>query len=412
MNLNMTAATRIGLNGISLIGIALALYLGAAIFVPLTMSVLLASLLYPAARWLHRKARIPWFFACLSMILVLVGVHLAIVGAIGASIPQIVNKLPATETDWKEKYKDAQINLSSTAPFSIEQIMPADPERSAFYQNVKQLLSPDNLSSFLLKIAYAGLEQISNLVLILFIMLFLMLEGELLAKKVRNIFGTSDETQRKVSAALAEMAEAVRTYLVWRTIVNMGLAIVLGTVYKYVFNLDQWILWAILTALLAYVPYIGTIMAGIPPVLEAILRGEPSVALVIIVFYTMVVTFEGYIIVPWVMGRSMDLNATTVMFSCLFWHYVWGIAGLFLAMPIMAAIKAVLMHMEDWRQWGELLSSVDQPQPSARLDTIAAHAVNSDATVIMEHAHDEIPPDDRNRSNTPDPKRHPSERQT
>ena len=53
-------------------------------------------------------------------------------------------------------------------------------------------------------------------------------------------------------------------------------------------------------------------------------------------FYTIVVTVEGYLIVPLVMGRSMDLNATTVMIACLFWDLVWGIPGLFLAMPIMA----------------------------------------------------------------------------
>ena len=142
------------------------------------------------------------------------------------------------------------------------------------------------------------------------------------------------------------MAEAVRTYLVWRTIINLGLAIVLGVVYRYVFKLEQWYLWAVLAAVLSYIPYIGTIAAGAPPLVEALISGRPDTMVGILVFYTVVVTIEGYLVVPWVMGRSMDLNATTVMRACLFWHLVWGIAGLFLAMPLMAAIKAVCLHVD------------------------------------------------------------------
>ena len=80
-------------------------------------------------------------------------------------------------------------------------------------------------------------------------------------------------------------------------------------------------------------------------------------------FYTCLVTVEGYIIVPWVMGRSMDLNATTVIISCLFWDYVWGIGGLFLAMPLMAAVKAVCVNTEGWQSWGHLMGSEPAERP-------------------------------------------------
>src|SRR5262249_60332353 len=122
--------------------------------------------------------------------------------------------------------------------------------------------------------------------------------------------------------ALAGMAEAIRTYLVWRTIVNLGLAIVLGAVYNAA-GLKYWYLWALLVAVLSYVPYLGTIAAGIPPILDALLFVDPLTAIGIGVFYTFVVTFEGYWIVPGVMGRSMDLNATTVLLSCRFWELIW-----------------------------------------------------------------------------------------
>jgi predicted PurR-regulated permease PerM len=181
------------------------------------------------------------------------------------------------------------------------------------------------------------------------------------------------------------MGEAVSTYLVWRTIVNLALAVVLGMVYKFC-GLKQWYLWAVLTAVLSYIPYLGTIAAGIPPIFDALLLSDkPEVAAGILIFYTGLVTFEGYIIVPWVMGRSMNLNATTVMVACLYWDLVWGTAGLFLAMPLMAALKSVLMHVEDWKPWGQLMDS-EEPEstPSASLSAPDLHLDHAQSPVELE----------------------------
>jgi hypothetical protein len=49
------------------------------------------------------------------------------------------------------------------------------------------------------------------------------------------------------------------------------------------------------------------------------------------------------------------------MLACLFWDLVWGVTGLFLAMPIMAGIKAILYHLPEFRAWANLMSAEDQP---------------------------------------------------
>ena len=165
------------------------------------------------------------------------------------------------------------------------------------------------------------------------------------------------------------MAHQVRTYLVWRTIINIGVAIFLGLVYRWAGLAQPWT-WAILSAILFYIPYLGPIIAGIPPVVDAFVSSShPAAALGIMLFYLVVTIIEGYIIVPVVMGRSMELNATTVMLSCLFWELVWGVVGLFLAMPIMAAIKAICFHVPGWQPWANLMSiSEEEPKPD-KLET-------------------------------------------
>ena len=122
--------------------------------------------------------------------------------------------------------------------------------------------------------------------------------------------------------------------------------------------------WALLTAVLWYVPYIGPIIAGFPPVLDAFISCDnPWVAVGILVFYVLFVMLEGYFIVPVVMGRSMELNATTVMLACLFWELVWGVPGLFLAMPLMAAVRTICMHVPDWQPWANLMGTRENPLP-------------------------------------------------
>jgi AI-2 transport protein TqsA len=388
MNLNLTVATRYGLNVLALLGIALALYLGSSILIPLTISVLLATILFPAAKWLHHRLRLPWFFACLSTIFLLLVLSLAVISAIGNAVTTLVTRLPSSTNTWRDKYNESVTNLRKDLPF-VKEMLPTTSEKEDAFYNVQKFFSVESLNPYLYRFAGYSLTMISELVLVLFVVLFLLLEAELLAKKVRAIFGTTSENQQRVVDALAEMAEAIRTYLVWRTIINLGLAIVLGVFYGYFLQLENWYLWAVLTAVLSYVPYIGTIAAGVPPVLEALLfKNNPGqVALVILVFYTILVTVEGYLVVPWVMGRSMDLNATTVMLACLFWNLVWGVSGLFLAMPLMAAIKAVMLHVDGWKEWGELLSSVETT-PAAPADPAplpAAPAVRAeDTTVVMD----------------------------
>lgn len=392
MNLNLTLATRVGLNLCAIFGIAVALYMGSSIFIPVVFSVLLASVLYPFAKFMHERMALPWFFACLMAILGLVALHLVVIGAFAWAIPKTIVGLPQDEGQWEAQYVKIQSNLSTIFPIrDDDEFLGRDPKKAQAIGLVREQLTRDKVSSGLKHLALMGVDHLWQAILILFITLFLIFEGQMLADKIKAIFGPSLETRGRVTYALAEMSEAIRTYLVWRTIVNLGLALVLGAVYRTA-GLQHWYLWALLVAVLSYVPYIGTIAAGIPPFMDALLFVDPLTAIGIGLFYICVVTFEGYIIVPWVMGRSMDLNATTVLLACLFWHQVWGVAGLFLAMPLMAALKAICMQVEGWQGWGYLMGSAPAAEPKledaatekARLEAIERAVASPDQTIVMD----------------------------
>ena len=390
MNLNLSSATRIGLNILALLGVAVALYLGHSIFIPVTFSAMLAVLLWPAASWLTRKFKFPWVLSCLSVILLLVFANLAVFAGFALAVPSIMQELPNPRDpqQLREIYGKARESVGSVAPGAVDRVLPPDPDSSNVYNYTRQLLDGRYVTDQIVGLSKVAGAWLMQSVIILFILLFLLLEGQFLSDRIKAIFGRNTLTQTNVANALVGMAEAVRSYLVWRTLVNIGLGLFLGLVYSLMGLRQPWT-WALLTAVLCYVPYIGTMIAGVPPILDALIFLTPWHALVILIFYTIVVTIEGYLIVPLVMGRSMDLNATTVMIACLFWDLVWGIPGLFLAMPIMAGIRAVCLHTPGLRAWAYLMSterSIKAWQQEERLAALSAKLADADgdSTAVME----------------------------
>jgi predicted PurR-regulated permease PerM len=395
MSLNITTATRIGLNVLALIGVAVALYLGQSVFIPLTISALLAVILYPAASWLYRRFRLPWPVACMSVILLLIVLNLAVFAGFAFAVPQIMQDLPNPRDpdQLKQVYRNIRLSLDSISPKLAGRVFPENPDESNVYNYTRQLFEGRYVTDQLLAMSKIAGAWLLQSVIILFILLFLLLEADFLAARIKDIFGRNTVTQGQVANALTSMAAAVRSYLVWRTLVNAGLGLFLGLVY-HLLGLHQPWTWALLTAVLCYVPYIGPIIAGIPPLIDALIHVNPLVAAVILVLYTVVITVEGYLIVPLVMGRSMDLNATTVMIACLFWDLVWGIPGLFLAMPILAGIRAVLLHTPGLRPWAFLMSterSLKAWEQEERLAELSEKIADGEATVVMDESRDAGP---------------------
>jgi AI-2 transport protein TqsA len=390
LNVNVGAATRWGLNALIMLSVSVALYLGRSIFVPLFMAVLLAAMLWPLVRWLHKhgpafpglciretfpflrpclwRLRLPWGVACLFSVGVLVVVVLLVAVGFSLSVSKFV--LDVGNYD-KQKtlyinFREKAVSLSPTPVSDEDLYFHKNPEESAVFKNIKSFFNPENetFRSLVRDYFWSSSDVFWQSILVMFVMLFLLVEGRMLTRHLAGIFGPSEGTRTKAVAALNDMANQIRSYLVWRTIINFAMAIFLGLFY-HALGLSQAWTWALLTAVLWYVPYLGPILAGVPPTLDAFLTCDPWTAVGVLVLYTVVVVLEGYFIVPVVMGRSMELNATTVMLACLFWQLVWGVGGLFLAMPLMAAVKTVCSHVPDWQPWANLMGTREET-PAAK----------------------------------------------
>jgi predicted PurR-regulated permease PerM len=386
MNVNLTTATRIGLNLLGLLGAIVMLRLGESIFIPLVIALLLATILWSSANRLHEYYKLPWALACLLSVTVLVLFNLILTLWFILAIPKLVQDMaPKNYAEQKKIYQHFRQNLESISPVPLdEKYFPEDPANSEFFTVIQQTLSGPYVAEALLKIIGYLTNWLWQFVLIMFILLFLLMEGRMLTRRFTEIFGPSIDARTKVAETLAEMTHSVRVYLIWRTVVNIGIGVAVASIYNAMGLRQAWT-WGLLTAVLCYIPYLGPIVAGLPPILDAFIFVSPLMSLGVLGFYTAVMTLEGYVIVPLVMGRHMDLNATTVMLACLFWDLVWGVPGLFLAMPLMAGFKSICDHVPGWKPWANLMSAtgVDtagpEPPPANMPPT-----VDLDQTVLMD----------------------------
>ena len=115
-------------------------------------------------------------------------------------------------------------------------------------------------------------------------------------------------------------------------------------------------------ALTNYVPYVGQVFGGVVSMFATLLQGkEFGDALIVVAIYLGLLGIEGYVVTPYVLGRSLDLNGTTVLIACLFWGFLWGLVGLVLAMPLAVCMKLVFQHVPSLHRWADLMSQTWVP---------------------------------------------------
>ena len=188
---------------------------------------------------------------------------------------------------------------------------------------------------------------------VLFFLIFIIFEAHLLPGRIERAWPGS--STGRVEVIQTQIEEGINTYIIVKTGCGLGSAFI-AAIIMLMFDIDLWFVWAVMTFILNYVPYIGSLIATIPPLILGIILLKPSMLLVMTILLLVNQQVWGnYIETKWA-GRALDLSPVFLLLITAFSFWLWGIVGMILAVPLFAIVKIVLENIEETRPLAILLS--------------------------------------------------------
>jgi predicted PurR-regulated permease PerM len=200
--------------------------------------------------------------------------------------------------------------------------------------------------------------------IILFYVIFMLVEGTSFQNKVKSAFSNNAYAYDYASRVM----NSLQYYLVIKTRINLITGAVI-TASLWLVGLDFALLWGFVAFMLNYIPNFGSIIAAIPAVIMAFIQFGPSVELLVVIgVYVLVNILVGYWLEPKMMGQGLGLSALVVLIAVVFWGWILGPVGLILSVPITVTLKIFMESYEGSRWLAILLGSeddIDQSLPAA-----------------------------------------------
>ena len=340
-----------------------ALYFGRELFVPLALAILLSFALSPLVVWL-RRIRIPRAPAVL-IVAALAFTAIASVGAImGKQLAELAAELPRYEQTLRTKIQGLQsapgapAGVIERATEALEglsrELEGSKPEQKQAAGGQTADSQPRPIPVEIHQPPVRTLEYYQNIImpmlgplartgLVGILVIFMLFQREDLRDRFIRLFGGEDfeRTTTAMNDAATRLSRLFLTLTVMNVLYGLAMAAAL-----WVIGIPNPILWGILAGLMRYVPYIGSIIAALFPVLLAA-AVDPGWSLFFITLAVYVVGefAMGQIMEPWLRGNSTGLSPLAIVASASFWTWIWGPVGLLLAIPLTVCLIVLGRHV-------------------------------------------------------------------
>jgi AI-2 transport protein TqsA len=317
--------------------------LAAPILDPILFAVVLALLFSPIYSWLIRR-RIP---TPLALVIMLVGLSVLFLGLfflLGISIARFSGEIGSYTSKLNDQLSNIQDLTKSLG------VTTAD---------LHKALSPSALTGAIGTILSGVADFLSDLFLILVIVLFLLAEGPAMMNRLRASTGP----EHPQVARLTVFGHNVVRQLGLRAIVNLATAAGV-VVLLLVLRVDFPLMWGILAFFLSFIPWIGLPLAVAPAVVLAFAEHGLTSAVLVIVGVIVINVLAENALSPMLMGRGLSISPTVLFIGFIFWAWLLGGPGAFLAAPLTIFLILMLDTFPETR-WLANVMGMGAPEPEA-----------------------------------------------
>lgn len=328
------------------------LYVAKAFLVPVSFAVVFNLFLSPFVRAL-KTLRIPEALGAALALLAGVAVTSFVIYGLSGSMsewvgraPRILGKVSNDLQSWKKPVE--KVTQASEQVGKIAQVSPSEPAKKPAQVEIK---GPGIAAGLVSKTGNAALG-----LLVFFVLLyFLLSSGDLFLRKLIHVLPRLQDKKRAV-LIMRQIEDHISKYLITVAMINACLGLAGGLVF-WAFGMPNPVLWGTLAFVLNFVPYFGALSEILIVGMVAVATFPAlSHALLVPASYLGLATLEANLLTPFVMGRRMMLNPVIIFAAVAFWGFLWGIPGVFLAVPALVMLKIFCEHVTPLAPIGEFLS--------------------------------------------------------
>jgi predicted PurR-regulated permease PerM len=355
----------VALSVLATLGVILVLRLAKAVLIPIVIAMLLSFALSPVVGMLKRWG-VPRGLGAGLVLLLLAGGTGWLVYSVRGQAMALVEELPRAAQEVRESLQAARRRGEGTALDKVQKAAEeleqtateaAGPEVSPQGVQRVQVVEPPLVRDYLWLGGVGIATLIAQIVLILFLVFFLLLSGDLYRRKLVKIVGPSLSQKKITVQILDEINLQIERFLVVRLLTStvVGVATWLAL---WVLGVEGAAIWGLAAGIFNTIPYFGpAIVSGAVAVVSYLQFGSATMALYASGITLAITGLEGWLITPPLMGRAGRMNEVAIFVGLLFWTWIWGIWGTILAVPMMMVLKAICDRVEDLQPVGELLGS-------------------------------------------------------
>jgi predicted PurR-regulated permease PerM len=363
----------LALTVIAALAVMLVLQYAQSVLVPIVLGVLISYGLEPFVGALN-GLRIPRALGAAVAVTLLVGglglgiytlsdQAMAIVTDIPTAAQRIRDRVRSHRTNSGgalEKVQRAATEIDRAAqeaatPSAAERELAATERKNTGVQKVEVVQPPFRASDYLWSGGVGLLGFVGQFVLVLFLVYFFLVTGDLYKRKLVKIGGSTLSEKKITVQILDDINLQIESFMRVQVFTSVVVAVATG-ISLWWLGVDHPIIWGILSGIFNSIPYLGPIIVTAGLGVVSFMQFDDLLRTGYVCGVAFAITsLEGFLLTPMMMSRAAQMNPVAIFVGLLFWSWIWGIWGTVLAVPMMMMLKAVCDHVEDLQPVGELL---------------------------------------------------------
>ncbi len=385
--------------------VAAVLHFGQDVFLPLAIAMLITFALSPLVSYLRNKG-----LPMMATVLTVVTMAFAVIGLflmiVATQMSQLAVNLPTFQANIVTKLENLQsagdgtgvvsrvtgmiaaINaeIGATAPQAVP--AKADTPTAAAPMAV-EVVERRSAVQMLQDLVLPLISPIATAGLVIVVVIFMLLEREELRDRFIRLVGSND--LHRTTQMLEDAGSRVANYLIIQLLVNVIYAVPIG-IGLWVIGVPNAMLWGLLTLILRFVPYIGTVLAAAFPMFLAFaVSPDWSTLIWTVVLFAAVEMITSNALEPWLYGSRTGVSPLAIIIAAIFWTWIWGPLGLVLSTPLTVCLVVLGRHIPQFELFDILFGDEPVLSPHARLyqRLLAGDAVEttSRATEVLEESY-------------------------